>query len=58
MTKVEAIEQVLKDNGGSASLRIIYDKIEKYHPKIKSSMVWESALRGVLYRELSNGVKF
>ena len=30
MTKVDAIEQVMIDNGGSASLQFIYDNIEKY----------------------------
>jgi len=58
MTKVEAIEQVLRDNGGSASLQVIYDKIEQYYPAIKSSSEWEAGIRGVLYRELNHGTRF
>ena len=32
MTKVEAIEHVLQDNGGAASLSYIYENIEHYYP--------------------------
>ena len=37
MTKVEAIECVLKQNGGSANLNTIYDKIQQFYPKAKKS---------------------
>lgn len=52
MTKVEAIEQVMKDNGGTASLGVIYKNICKYYPAAKQSKDWEAGLRGVLYREI------
>lgn len=31
MTKVEAIEKVMEDNGGTATLTQIYDNITKYY---------------------------
>ena len=52
MTKVEAIKKVLEDNGGTATLSEIYDKIEKYYPTAKNSNQWEAGIRGVLYREI------
>lgn len=52
MTKIEAILQVLKDNGGTASLDIIYNNITKYYPTARDSREWEAGIRGVLYREL------
>ena len=58
MTKVDAIEKVLIDNGGSASLQVIYNNIERYYPTAKISKNWSAGLRGVLYRELSNGSRF
>lgn len=58
MTKVEAIERVMLDNGGTASWKIIYDSITKYYPSAKSSAKWQEGIRGVLYRELSNGRRF
>lgn len=58
MTKVDAIECVLRDNGGSASLPVIYNNIEKYYPTAKNSACWEAGIRGVLYRELNNGSRF
>ena len=30
MTKIDAIEKVMKDNGGTASLSLIYENICKY----------------------------
>lgn len=57
MTKIEAIERVLQDNGGSANWKVIYDDIEKYYPQAKQSKDWEAGLRGVLYRELKNNTK-
>lgn len=58
MTKVDAIEKVLEDNGGSASLQVIYNNIEKYYPAAKESKNWAAGLRGVLYRELYFGNRF
>lgn len=54
MTKVEAIEQLIKENGGCVSLKTIYDKIEKFYHDAKKSNEWEAGLRGVLYRELKS----
>jgi len=58
MTKVDAIERVMIDNGGSASLKVIYDSIEQYYPKAKASEDWTAGIRGVLYRELQHGTRF
>lgn len=58
MTKVEAIENVMKDNGGAASLDVIYRNICKYYPSAKSSKEWEAGIRGVLYREIKNNRRF
>lgn len=58
MTKVEAIEQVMLDNGGAASLKVIYDNISQYYPSAKESGDWEAGVRGVLYREIRNKRKF
>lgn len=58
MTKVEAIEHVMKDNGGVATLDIIYNNICKYYPTAKDSKEWEAGIRGVLYREIRNNRTF
>lgn len=58
MTKVEAIEKVMEDNGGVASLDIIYNNICKYYPAAKDSKEWEAGIRGVLYREIKNNRRF
>lgn len=58
MTKVDAIEKVMMDNGGSATLQVIYDNIEKYYPSAKVSKEWSAGIRGVLYRELAQGKRF
>ena len=58
MTKVEAIEAVMEDNGGTASLDIIYNNITKYYPTAKHSNEWQAGLRGVLYREIKNNRRF
>lgn len=52
MRKIDAIRQVMIDNGGTASLTTIYDNIVKYYPTAKNSKDWEEGIRGVLYREL------
>lgn len=58
MTKIEAITKVMEDNGGTASLQMIYQEIGKYYPSIKSSSEWEAGIRGVLYREVQNKRRF
>ena len=58
MTKVEAIRKVLEDNGGAASLSVIYDKITKYYPTAKYSHEWEAGIRGVLYRAIRENKGF
>lgn len=58
MTKVEAIEKVMEDNGGTASLELIYDNICKYYPTAKDSEKWDAGIRGVLYREIRNKKHF
>lgn len=58
MTKVEAIECVLKQNGGSANLNTIYEKIQKFYPKARQSSEWEAGIRSVLYREIKEGNRF
>lgn len=57
MTKVEAIEHVLQDNGGAASWNYIYENIERYYPAAKVSKEWEAGIRGVLYRDLNKRFK-
>jgi len=52
MTKVEAICKVLEENGGTATLTEIYQKIGKYYPSIDKSQEWQAGVRGVLYREI------
>ena len=58
MTKVQALINLMQDNGGLASWQYIYDNIEKYYQGITSSKEWQAGLRGVLYREIRNGVNF
>ncbi|NDK56730.1 HNH endonuclease [Pontibacter fetidus] len=57
MTKVDAIKQVLEDNGGVAIWSIIYNQIEKYYPNIKNQKDWKAGVRGVLYRDLGKNFK-
>ena len=47
MTKIEAIEKVMIDNGGTASLNIIYNNICKYYPTAKDSKEWEAGIRSI-----------
>ena len=58
MTKVEAIAKVMEDNGGTASLNVIYNNITKYYPTAKDSAAWQEGIRGVLYREIRNNRRF
>ena len=48
----------MRDNGGAASLDIIYNNICKYYPTAKDSKEWEAGIRGVLYREIRNNKRF
>lgn len=57
MTKVEAIKQLMKDNGGAVTLKTIYNEIEKYYPNAKKSVEWQAGLRGVLYRDIGKSFK-
>lgn len=57
MTKVEAIRQLMIDNGGVANWKMIYSQIEQYYPNAKKSETWESGIRGVLYRDLGKSFK-
>ncbi len=58
MTKVEAIIELLKNNGGIATWEIIYNEIEKYYPNAKQSREQQAGIRGVLYREIKNNKSF
>lgn len=58
MTKLDAIERVMLDNGGTASWSIIYDNITKYYPSAKSSAKWKEGIRGTLLRELPKSPRF
>lgn len=51
-TKVEAIQRVLAENGGTATWDIIYANIACYYPTAKDSKEWMAGIRGVLYREI------
>jgi len=58
MTKIEAIQKIMEDNDGAASLEIIYQNIAKYYPNAKASNEWQAGIRGVLYREIKNKQRF
>ena len=58
MRKIDAIEKVMLDNGGTASWSVIYDNITKYYPNAKSPSDWKEGLRGVVYREMKNNNRF
>ncbi len=58
MTKVEAIAKVMRNNGGIATLAIIYKEIEEYYPAVKNSKSWTAGVRGVLYREVYKNKNF
>lgn len=47
----EAIEQVLRDNGGVVSLEVLYKDIVKYRD-VTTNREWKATLRGILYREM------
>ena len=54
MTKADAIKRVIQDNNGIATWPIIYNEIEKYYRGAKKRKEWKAALRGVLYRAVSD----
>jgi hypothetical protein len=58
ITKVQAIAQLITENGGSATWGEIYDKIENYYPKARVSAFWQEGIRGVVYREIRYGRTF
>jgi hypothetical protein len=47
----KAIEQVLRDNDGVASLEVLYRDIVKYRD-VTTNREWKATLRGILYREM------
>ncbi|MBO4286799.1 MAG: hypothetical protein J5985_01365 [Kiritimatiellae bacterium] len=47
MAKVQAITKVLTDNGGVASLEMIYSNMDKYYPKIKKTRDWQAGIRQI-----------
>ena len=58
ITKVEAIEKVMQENGGTATLQDIYNQAGRYYAHVDASKEWKAGLRGVLYREVRNGRTF
>lgn len=52
ITKVQAIAELIKKNGGSATWEEIYAQIAKFYPKAKASQFWQEGIRGVVYREI------
>lgn len=57
MTKVQAIEALMNDYNGVATLQLLYAEIERYYPNAKRSKEWQAGLRGVLYRDLGKTFK-
>lgn len=57
MTKVEAIQALMKEYNGIITWEVLYNDIEKYYPDAKKSTEWKAGLRGVLYRELNKKFK-
>lgn len=54
---LEAIEQVLKDNGGAATLGKMYADIAKYRD-LSSNRHGQATLRGILYRDVRQNDRF
>ena len=48
---IESIEQILKDNGGTASLEKMYQDIGRYRD-LSGNQQWQATLRGVMYRDM------
>jgi hypothetical protein len=58
VTKVDAIKKVIRDFGGVANWKQIYEHIDKYYPAVRVSKQWKAGIRGVLYREIKNKRNF
>lgn len=59
MTYSDAIEKVMKDNGGFASLKFIYENIEKYRiktGKTPDNSIQERVQRGPRFTRIGKGV--
>ena len=57
-TKVEALIELLRENGGTASWSHIYGNFERFYPQQERPESWKAGIRGVLYRELKNQRSF
>jgi hypothetical protein len=58
ITKVQALVQLMKDNGGHANWIRIYLFIGNYYPDLKGKMhdpIAQAGVRGVLYRDCDKG---
>lgn len=60
-TKVEALVQLIQDNGGQANWQTIYQKIAVYYPAVKHAQgealteIAKAGIRSVLYRDCDKG---
>jgi len=59
ITKVQALVQLMKDNGNKANWTTIYKKIGAYYPELKQikelDEIAKAGIRGVLYRDCDKG---
>jgi hypothetical protein len=58
LTKVQALVQLIKENGGQANWQRIYSFIGNYYPDLKDKMhdpIAKAGVRGVLYRDCDKG---
>jgi hypothetical protein len=61
ITKVQALVQLMKDNGNKANWTIIYQIIGAYYPDLKLAEgeklteIAKAGIRGVLYRDCDQG---
>ena len=58
ITKVQALQNLLKKHGGYADWKTIYAEIDHYYPGAKLSDYWMEGIRGVVYREGRYGRNF
>ena len=56
--KIDAVAQILADKGGCATWDEIYRVFYEYYKHPKSTVDWESGIRGVVYREIDKGRMF
>lgn len=57
-TKVQALTELIEDNGGKADWKTIYQKIGTYYPDVIRTGLTDIAkagTRGVLYRDCDKG---